>query len=89
MPTPPRTARTAGPCNRWTTSSSRPSTCSPPKGQVHTERDHVWHMDTLARLAAADPALLRATATLRVDVTDAESVAAGVAWWEEPDGARR
>lgn len=56
------------------------------KGQTHTERDHVWHMDTLARLAAADPALLRATATRRVDVTDTESMAAGVAWWEELTG---
>ena len=24
------------------------------EGRVHTDRDHVWHMDTLARLAAAD-----------------------------------
>jgi protein phosphatase len=52
---------------------------------LHTDRDHRWHMSTLARLAAADePAapLLIATATHEVDCSNAESVAAGVAWWE-------
>ncbi len=40
-------------------------------------------METLARLCAADDALLLATPYRVVDVTDDTSVAAGVAWWEE------
>lgn len=53
------------------------------EGRVHTDRDHRWHMATLAQLCAADPELLLATPWLEVDVTDPESEAAGSAWWEE------
>jgi protein phosphatase len=53
------------------------------EGQVLTERDHVWHMQTLADLAAADPGLLVATPYRVVDLADAASEAAGVRWWEE------
>jgi protein phosphatase len=53
------------------------------KKRVHVDRDHVWHMETLARICAADPGLLRATPFRVVDVTDADDVAAGVGWWEE------
>jgi protein phosphatase len=55
------------------------------EGAVHTNRDHRWHMATLARLAQADDAdapLLLATATQEVELDDPASVAAGVAWWE-------
>ena len=31
------------------------------EGVVHSDKDHVWHMSTLARLCAADPDLLLAT----------------------------
>jgi len=57
------------------------------EGQVHIGRDHVWHMETLARLCAADSALLLATPFKMVDVTDAESQAAGVRWWQELTGS--
>jgi protein phosphatase len=50
---------------------------------VHTDRDHVWHMETLARACSADPEMLLATPFRTVDVTDAESQESGVAWWEE------
>jgi protein phosphatase len=56
---------------------------------VHHERDHAWHMQTLARLCAADPGpspVLLTTATLIVDLDDPESAAAGVRWWEELTG---
>jgi protein phosphatase len=52
---------------------------------LHSDRDHRWHMTTLARLAAADDQaspLLIATATREVELNDSESVAAGIAWWE-------
>ncbi len=48
---------------------------------VHPNRDHVWHMATLARLA--DDPLLVATPYQVIDVTDPVSQAAGIAWWEE------
>ena len=56
------------------------------EGHVHTDKDHVWHMETLAEVCRADPALLRTTPYQVVDVTDPASQAAGIAWWEELTG---
>jgi polynucleotide kinase-phosphatase len=56
------------------------------EGRVHTDRDHTWHMETLAEFCRADPELLRTTPYMVVDVTDPASQAAGVAWWEELTG---
>jgi protein phosphatase len=53
------------------------------EGAVHSDKDHVWHMDTLAELCRADPEVLRATPYREVDVTDSLSVADGIRWWEE------
>jgi protein phosphatase len=53
------------------------------EGRTHTDRDHVWHMETLAAICRQDDGLLFATPYRVIDVTDAEEVAAGVAWWEE------
>ena len=55
-------------------------------GKAHVDRDHAWHMETLASICRRDPGLLVATPYRVVDVTDAESTAAGVAWWEELSG---
>jgi len=51
------------------------------EGRTHLDRDHAWHMDTLATLCAQDPALLLATPYRVIDVTDEASVAEGIAWW--------
>jgi protein phosphatase len=51
-------------------------------GGVHADRDHAWHMDTLARVCVADPEILLATPYRVVDVTDAVSQDAAVAWWD-------
>jgi protein phosphatase len=56
------------------------------EGAVHTNQSHVWHMDTLARLSAADPQLLVATPYKIVDVTNPESQAEGTRWWDELTG---
>ncbi len=53
------------------------------EGHVHTDKAHPWHMDTLAEVCRADPELLRETPYKVVDLTDAASQAAGIAWWEE------
>ena len=50
---------------------------------LHTDKDHVWHMETLARLCAADSELLLATPYRVVDLTDEASQQQGTAWWEE------
>jgi protein phosphatase len=52
------------------------------EGMVGLERDHRWHLDLAARLAAADGALIRLTRHLFVDLDDDASVAAAVRWWE-------
>jgi protein phosphatase len=54
------------------------------EARVHTDRDHLWHMQTLARLCGSG--LLMATSHLVVDMTDQESLDAGVKWWEELTG---
>jgi protein phosphatase len=54
---------------------------------VHVERDHAWHMETLAKLAAADPDLLAATPSMLVTLGDEASEQAGIAWWEQLTGA--
>jgi protein phosphatase len=53
------------------------------EGAVHVNRDHLWHMDTLARVCKTDPALLLATPYLIVELADEASVAQGTTWWEE------
>jgi protein phosphatase len=52
------------------------------EGAVHSDRDHLWHMAMCHRLAAADPALLHATAYRRIDLDDPVQVADAIAWWE-------
>ena len=56
------------------------------EGRVHTDKDHAWHMDTLAEVCKAAPELLRSTPYQLVDVTDPASQEAGVAWWDELTG---
>jgi protein phosphatase len=54
------------------------------EGAVHIDKNHLWHMETLAELAAqpADSKLLMATRHLSVDVNDEESVRRGIEWWD-------
>ena len=56
------------------------------EGQTHFDKDHPWHLATLARLAATGDPVFLATATREVDLTDPGSVAAAMAWWEELTG---
>ncbi|MCG3129465.1 MAG: Bis(5'-nucleosyl)-tetraphosphatase, symmetrical [Phycisphaerae bacterium] len=53
------------------------------EGRVHVDRDHVWHMNTLARICAADPEILLATPYRVVDLTDADREQEGIAWWTD------
>ena len=56
------------------------------EGRVHVDQNHVWHMDTLAEVCAADPSLLVATNYKLVDLDDADSAEGGAKWWEELTG---
>jgi protein phosphatase len=51
---------------------------------VHNDKDHLWHMSTLAKLCN-DP-LLFATPYKVIDVTDPDSQEEGIKWWEELTG---
>jgi protein phosphatase len=53
------------------------------EGAVHADKDHVWHMETLAQVRQADGEVLFPTAYRVVDVTDPDSEQGGVRWWEE------
>lgn len=51
------------------------------EGTVHTDRDHSWHMQTLAEVCRKDADLLLATEFKAIDVTDPDSQADGTQWW--------
>lgn len=53
------------------------------EGQVHTDRQHLWHMQTIASFCQADPELLLATPYHLVEVNDPASVAEGIQWWRD------
>jgi len=50
------------------------------EGKVHTNQNHVWHMETLAKICQHDD-LLQATAHKVIDLTDSASISAGIDWW--------
>jgi protein phosphatase len=53
------------------------------EGAVHTPKDHLWHMERLARICEADQGLLLATPFQVVDLTNKADQEKGVRWWEE------
>ena len=53
------------------------------EGKIFADRDHVWHMENLAKICAADSELFLATPHFRVDLIDLESQAKAIRWWEE------
>ena len=52
------------------------------EGHVHIDRDHLWHMQTLARVCRPDPQFLLATPCRTVDLSDTASEGEATAWWE-------
>ncbi|MGH7650538.1 MAG: polynucleotide kinase-phosphatase [Gemmatimonadaceae bacterium] len=56
------------------------------EGAVYVDKDHVWHMETLAEACRADGEILLATPYMVVDVTDPSSEEAAIRWWEELTG---
>ena len=53
------------------------------EGRTYTDKDHVWHMETVAALCQADGAIFAATPCKTVDLTDPDSETDGINWWKE------
>jgi len=51
------------------------------EGKVHTDQNHVWHMETLAKVCQEDADLLLATIFKVIDLNNLDSIAAGIDWW--------
>ena len=51
------------------------------EGRLYLDRTHIWHMETLHRLAAAEPRTLLATNFLVVELDSKEACAAAEEWW--------
>ena len=63
------------------------------EGKVHADKPHDWHMETIRRLCDASYTmdagyddLFLATPFLVIDVTNPDSEAEGIRWWEELTG---
>ena len=52
------------------------------EGATYFDRDHVWHMETLAKICGADRNLMLATPYKIIDLSDDGSVRSGIEWWE-------
>jgi protein phosphatase len=52
------------------------------EGAVHTDKDHVWHMNTISSFVQDGDGLLMRTPYQVVEVADQASEAAATAWWE-------
>jgi protein phosphatase len=57
------------------------------QGQTYFDRDHLWHMQTLAEICQNDPSFLLATPYKLIELNEPESVAAGIDWWQELTGS--
>ena len=51
------------------------------EGAVHDDKDHAWHMRTLAEICAQDPSILLATAWREVPLDDPAAIEAATTWW--------
>ncbi len=53
------------------------------QGAVHSNQNHIWHMEMIAKLCAQNANLLMATEWKKVDLADAASEQDAIDWWEE------
>ena len=53
------------------------------EGAVHLDKDHLWHMAEVARLAEPGDRLMLATTHRLVDLADPASVGAATQWWSD------
>ncbi|MEM9541045.1 MAG: polynucleotide kinase-phosphatase [Cyanobacteria bacterium P01_E01_bin.42] len=53
------------------------------EGEIHTDKNHEWHMDNIKEICIADEQILRATPYKIVEVKEESSVSMAIAWWLE------
>ncbi len=53
------------------------------EGKIFSDKDHLWHMEKLAKICATDPELLVATPNRRVDLIDPASQQSATEWWND------
>lgn len=53
------------------------------EGAVHGDKNHVWHMETLARIARASNGLVIATPYVVVELDDADQRSQAAKWWQD------
>ncbi|HEX7027502.1 MAG TPA: polynucleotide kinase-phosphatase [Gammaproteobacteria bacterium] len=56
------------------------------EGAVHTDKDHLWHMQMLTRLVESGSDWLIGTSYRLVDLYDEKSVQSAINWWTELTG---
>lgn len=59
------------------------------EGRVHVDKDHVWHMTTLAKMCECDPGILVKTPYRVVELGDESQTTAACQWWEDLVGQGR
>ena len=78
------TGATAGRSTRSTTSSWRRSTCWPARARSIRDRDHLWHMETLARVCAPGPGAAAGHARTWSSIWPTRPARRPASrWWEE------
>jgi protein phosphatase len=53
------------------------------EGSFNMDRDHLWHMNRIDELCAADPQIFRNTPYKLVDLDDPDSVTIAANWWTD------
>lgn len=52
------------------------------EGKVHSDKNHLWHMDNITKYCTGEVGIIMATNHILIDVTDSSSVSEGIDWWE-------
>ena len=53
------------------------------EGQVHSDKNHEWHMETIKSICETDPTFMKATPYQVVDLSDEEQIKSVIDWWTE------
>ncbi len=53
------------------------------EGKVHTDKNHLWHLQRITKFCQTEPQLLLATNYRVINLEDSEQIDLGVNWWLE------
>ena len=77
----------AGTSTASTAIAWRRSTCWPTRAASTWTRDHLWHLDIIDRLCAADADFIKTTQRRIIDLAEPTQVADATAWWAQETSA--